>query len=110
MIKTRYSHKSVGCTKDFLNNFSEITKQSKIKNYQKNAENHVSLKVHPFRTRHLKTYKMKLSSAFLFSNNHKMKEQAPLNLIFLAKLMNNLFSAHLDRTNSPLLRGEFLLQ
>ena len=110
MIKTRYSHKSVACTKDFSNSFSEIIKQFRRKKIQKNVENHGYLKVHPFRTRHLKTYKMKLSSVLLCSNNIKMKEQAPLSLVFLAKLMNNLYLAHLDHTNFPLWREESLLQ
>ena len=109
MIKTRYLRKSVDCTKDFLSSFTEITKQFKRKKSQKNEENHVFSKVHPFKTRHSKTYKMKLSSVSLCSNNIKMKKQALLNLVFLDKLMNNLYSAHLDHTNSLLEEEEFLL-
>ena len=91
MIKTRYLRKFVGCTKDFLNNFSEITKQFKRKKFQENIEKHVFQKVHLFRTRHLKTYKMKLSNVLHCLNNIKMKEEAPLNLVFLAKHMSNLY-------------------
>ena len=102
MIKTRFLRKSVGYTKDSLNSFTEIIKQFKRKKFRKNEENHVFSKVHPFKTRHSKTYRMKLSSVSLCSNNIKMKKQAPPNLVFLAKLMNNQYSAHLDHTNSLL--------